>query len=114
MFEYNTIITRIIDGDTVEATIDLGFNVFVKKKFRLYNLDTPEIFHPSCDAEKKHGLEAKKFAEELLLNKKVVMTTGKSTGKFGRWLAKITLPCGVDYASKMLKEGMNKRQSYGT
>ncbi len=43
MYEYKAVVTRVVDGDTVDVDIDLGFNVWLKKqRIRLYGLDTPE------------------------------------------------------------------------
>jgi micrococcal nuclease len=63
---YNNVIAeKVVDGDTVDLLIDLGFDVFVKKRVRLYGIDTPEC--RSVDPnEKKYGLLAKQTVEELL------------------------------------------------
>ena len=42
MYEYNCEIKRVVDGDTVDVIIDLGFDIFYKSRVRLYGIDTPE------------------------------------------------------------------------
>jgi len=42
VYKYNAKLIRVIDGDTIDALIDLGFNVWVKKRIRLYGINTPE------------------------------------------------------------------------
>lgn len=114
MHEYKARITRVIDGDTFEATVDLGFNVWIDATFRVLNLDTPETHRPSCKAEKIHGERAKARAKELLEGKELVIRTfkGDETGKYGRYLASVALEDGRDYASVMEAEGLVKLFSY--
>ena len=64
-FTYKAKCTRVIDGDTIDATIDLGFNVLKKIRIRFYGLDTWESRTRDLE-EKKKGLEAKKRVESLL------------------------------------------------
>lgn len=87
MYEYSFLVTRVIDGDTVEGVADLGFGVSKKMKVRLYDVDTPEIFRPKSKEEKELGLKAREFVKEKVLNKKVLLKTIKDNkGKFGRYL----------------------------
>ena len=57
MFEYSAKVVRIVDGDTLDAEIDIGFDVFVKKRIRLYGIDTWESRTRDLE-EKKKGLAA--------------------------------------------------------
>ena len=61
MYEYKCVIRKIIDGDTVDVDIDLGFGIWLKdQRIRLYGIDTPEC--RTRDAEEKiFGLAAKNF-----------------------------------------------------
>jgi micrococcal nuclease len=110
MFQYNAVVTKVVDGDTIYATVDLGFNVFHKVKLRLSKIDTPEIFRPSCEEEKQHGLEAKAFLSELVLNQDVVIATSK-TGKYGRWIAEVFY-LGNDVQEMLIENGFEKREVY--
>ena len=58
MYEYQAELTRIVDGDTLDCIIDIGFSVFVKKRIRLHGIDTWES-RPRDLEEKKKGLAAK-------------------------------------------------------
>jgi micrococcal nuclease len=90
MFEYQCKIVKIIDGDTVDVDIDLGFGVWLKKqRIRLYGIDTPESRTRDLE-EKKYGLVAKKFVEaHLPVGSTRTLTTVKDkVGKYGRILGK--------------------------
>ena len=58
MFEYRVKITRVVDGDTVDAELDLGFNIIYKERIRLMGIDTPES-RTRNKVEKKLGLNSK-------------------------------------------------------
>ena len=72
MFEYNAVIVKVVDGDTVDVDIDLGFSVWLKKqRVRLYGLDTPES-RTRDKEEKKYGLLAKaKVLEHCPIGSKI-------------------------------------------
>ena len=66
-YEYNCKITRIVDGDTMDCDIDLGFGVWIhKERVRIYGIDTPESRTRDL-VEKRFGLAAKDFAKKFLL-----------------------------------------------
>ena len=90
MFEYQCKIVKIIDGDTVDVDIDLGFGVWLKKqRIRLYGIDTPESRTRDLE-EKKYGLVAKAFvlAHLPLGSTRTLTTVQDKTGKYGRILGK--------------------------
>ena len=90
MFEYNCTIVKVIDGDTVDVDIDLGFGVWLKKqRIRLYGIDTPESRTRDLE-EKKYGLIAKAFvlAHLPLGSTRTLTTVQDKTGKYGRILGK--------------------------
>ena len=86
MYEYRVSNIRVVDGDTVEVDIDLGFDVWLKKqKVRIYNIDAPEI--RSKDEEEKVFAEAsKKRLEELLsIEGDIILKSFDDVrGKYGR------------------------------
>ena len=91
MYEYKCNIVKIVDGDTVDVDIDLGFGVWLKdERVRVMGIDTPES-RTRDKVEKLFGLAAKKALKELL-KKDVVLKTFKgrggedAKGKFGRIL----------------------------
>ena len=65
MFEYSAKVVRVVDGDRLDAEIDIGFDVFVKKRIRLYGIDTWESRTRDLE-EKEKGLAAKARLIELL------------------------------------------------
>ena len=66
MYTYRCEVVKIIDGDTVDVDIDLGFGVWLKKeRIRMYGIDTPESRTRDLD-EKKYGLLAKEFLTRML------------------------------------------------
>jgi len=93
MYEYSCRIVRVVDGDTVDIDIDLGFDVWLKKqRIRLYGVDTPESRTRDLE-EKKYGLAAKKFVENHLPvgSKQTLRTRLDDRGKFGRILGEFVL-----------------------
>ncbi len=89
MFRYNAVLERVIDGDTVDATIDLGFDTWKKTRIRFYGINTPESRTRDLE-EKKRGLAAKDRLIEILKsndNKFVLQSYG--VGKYGRCLGEL-------------------------
>jgi micrococcal nuclease len=86
MYEYNVEVIKIVDGDTVDVDIDLGFDVILRnQRIRLAGIDTPESRTRDL-TEKKFGYLAKEYVEEFLMGEDVILKCDKydSTGKFGR------------------------------
>ena len=90
MYEYRIEIVKVIDGDTVDVNIDLGFGVWMKKeRVRLYGIDTPESRTRDL-VEKKFGKAAKAFLVDCLNRGTPILKTHKdATGKFGRILGEL-------------------------
>lgn len=112
-YTYNATITKVIDGDTMVAVLDLGFDMTITRKLRILSLDTPETWRPQNEAEREHGKAATARAKELLENQRVVIHTQKDkNGYYGRLLASIEIAGGLDYAALMKAEGFQKRKEY--
>ncbi len=89
MYEYNCEVTRVVDGDTVDVIIDLGFDISYSSRVRLYGIDTPESRTRDKD-EKARGLISKDFLKSYLDKGGVVIRTRKDKkGKFGRILGEM-------------------------
>ena len=91
MYEYRCKVVKVIDGDTVDVDIDLGFGVWLKKeRVRLYGIDTPESRTRDLE-EKKYGLAAKEFLTKMLDDEGgIILKTHKDAeGKFGRILGEL-------------------------
>lgn len=84
MYEYRAKLNRVVDGDTVDLIIDLGFNVSLKERFRLLGINAPEVRGP----EKVRGKEATAALQKLIEDtpELIVRTEKDSKGKYGRWL----------------------------
>ena len=94
MYEYNCKIVKVVDGDTVDVDIDLGFGIWIKKeRVRLYGIDAPESRTRDLE-EKKYGLASKKYVEDLMPkdSTQVLRTMKDKAGKFGRILGVFVLP----------------------
>jgi micrococcal nuclease len=100
MHEYKAKVLRVLDGDTIEVDIYLGFNITLSnQKVRFEGIDTPE-FRTTDIEEKKLGLISKnKIQEKLSINSDIIIQTKKfdnSYDKFGRILATIILNDGLN------------------
>ena len=102
-FVYNATLDRIIDGDTFDCILDLGFDVKLhKQRVRLSGIDTPESRTRDL-AEKKLGLAAKERLKELCVGKFKIKSLGK--GKYGRILGIPYDENGKDICKILIKEG---------
>jgi len=93
MYEYGCQVDRIVDGDTVDVILDLGFSILHKCRVRLYGIDTPESRTRDLD-EKARGKLASKFLADAINNGKKVVLRSKlkdSKGKYGRVLGEIVV-----------------------
>jgi len=102
-FCYGAKIEKVIDGDTVDLSVDLGFDVHHKIRVRLYGVDTPES-RTVNKAEKEAGLKAKEFVKTWAETHSTVLieTVKDKNEKYGRVLAKI-------YANVDNSECLNER-----
>ena len=110
MYEYRAIINRVIDGDTVDVDIDLGFNVVIQdERVRIMGIDTPES-RTSDKVEKVFGLAAKERLKSLL-GKEAILKTEVSKdgedmkGKFGRVLGDFIGEDGRLITEVLIEEG---------
>jgi len=102
-FVYNATLERIVDGDTFDCCLDLGFDVKLhKQRVRLHGIDTPESRTRDL-AEKKLGLAAKERLKELCTGKFKIKSLGK--GKYGRILGIPYTENGKDICQMLIDEG---------
>ena len=103
MYEYNCKVKRVVDGDTVDVVIDLGFDIHFATRVRLYGMDTPESRTRNKD-EKVRGYMSKDFLEEWMEKDDVVIRTRRDKkGKFGRVLGEMIVR-GENVNKLMIKE----------
>ena len=104
MYEYDCRIKRVVDGDTIDLDIDLGFGTWrCSERIRLYGVDTPECRTRDAQ-EKAAGLLAKGFVEEALHVGGTYTLTTKEKGKFGRYLGTIYLTEDTSINAALVKE----------
>jgi micrococcal nuclease len=86
---------RVVDGDTLDFEVDLGFRTFARIRVRLKGVDTPEVYGVKKDsAEYAKGQEASEFTKAWFAEHgdECWLATEKATGKYGRWIAEVGTP----------------------
>ena len=100
MYEYKATVTKVIDGDTIDCDVDLGFFLTMNSiRFRLLGINAPEMYGMT----KVAGWEAKEFLRERIDGKQVTIRTEKDDS-FGRWLAYVYLD-DVNINDLMIERG---------
>lgn len=91
MYEYNALVTNVVDADTIDVLCDLGFSTFTKQRLRFARINAYEIRlgKNTTEEEKQVGLEAKQYVKDLIEGKEITIRTEKDTGKYGRYIAEI-------------------------
>jgi micrococcal nuclease len=121
MWEYNAGVLKVVDGDTLDLEVDLGFRTFQRVRVRLYGIDTPETYGVKKESEEYiAGIAAKGFVERWLANL-IASTNGTEwqpapvtirshdgkpigAGKYGRWLVEVYPRDGGDSLNEELVE----------
>ena len=111
MYEYRCRVNKVIDGDTVDVDIDLGFGIWLHdERVRIMGIDTPES-RTSDKVEDLFGEAAKARVKELFESVQLKLITEENKhgedmkGKFGRILGDFRTPQGDLLTSKLMKEG---------
>jgi micrococcal nuclease len=110
MYEYRARINKVVDGDTVDVDIELGFDIVLTgQRVRIMGIDTPES-RTSDKVEKVFGLAAKNRLKELLgptavLKTQIEKDGDDAKGKFGRILGDFIAPDGRMVTEVMIEEG---------
>ena len=112
--EYQCELIKVVDGDTIDCFIDLGFNLKTKKRIRYMGIDTWESRTRDLE-EKKKGLAAKAFVKDLLENsdegKFSIISHG--TGKYGRVLGELFVKGHDTSVNELLKEHGHAYEYHG-
>jgi len=107
MYEYKCEVTRVVDGDTIDCVLDLGFSILHKCRVRLYGIDTPESRTRDLD-EKARGKLASKFLQESIDDGNEIVLRSElkdSKGKYGRVLGSIVVD-GLDVNQAMVAQNL--------
>tara|TARA_R100000742_G_C4256608_1_gene74481 strand:+ start:238 stop:606 length:369 start_codon:yes stop_codon:yes gene_type:complete len=106
MYTYKIKLDRVIDGDTIDAEIDLGFDISVKKRIRFVGINTPESRTRDLE-EKAKGLAAKDRVRQLLEGTNTIQLNSHGIGKYGRVLGELHIDV-VDGQDKVTLESVNE------
>lgn len=94
MYNYKAKLDRVVDGDTIDLEIDMGFKITTNQRIRLASIDTPETFRQKHDSDEyKAGMVSRNFVVKRLEENQNEMRieTLKDTGKYGRYIGVIWL-----------------------
>ncbi len=109
MYEYKATLVNVVDGDTLDVIIDLGFKMTTAQRIRLKGINTPEIWRKKKDSEEyKRGMAAKEYVINRLQgeNAEFIIHTDKDHGVYGRYIGKIVLSdSALSLNDELLKEG---------
>lgn len=115
MYEYKAVVLNVVDGDTIDVTIDLGFYVHRLERVRLSRINAFEtkLGKATTAEDKKKGLEGKEFLSGLLLNKQVTLQSLKVNDfeKYGRFLAEVCID-GKNVNDLMVENGFAVKATY--
>ena len=105
MYEYKCKLVRVVDGDTIDVDVDLGFGVWMQnQRIRMYGIDTPES-RTSDDIEKVYGNAAKAFLVKWTNSGNLTLKTFKDgKGKYGRILGQFRMEDGSILNENMIAE----------
>ena len=115
MYEYFAELRRVVDGDTVDVTIDCGFKMHIKERVRLKGISTPECRTRDLE-EKAKGLAAKARLIDILASwndKFIIRTSIDKKGKFGRLLGEILID-EVNLNNYLVEHGFATEYSGGS
>lgn len=109
MYQYRAKVIKVIDGDTLDLLIDLGFHIFTQIRIRVLDVDTYEIKGEFKDI----GLKIKEVTKELLEGKDIIIQSFKSdselkTDKYGRWLCRVFYDNGKNLKEWIDSHNFNK------
>jgi len=106
MYTYKISLLKVVDGDTIDAEIDLGFDIKIKKRVRFMGINAPESRTRDLE-EKAKGLAAKDRVKQLLEGCKNITLKSHGVGKFGRCLGELHLDI-VDGQEKLTLVSLNE------
>lgn len=102
---YRAVIERVVDGDTVHASLSLGVDEYAYRMIRLRGVNAPELFSGPPE-ERERGKAARDFLVGLLPpGTKCRLVTQRDATTFGRYVADIELEDGTDVSSALIKAG---------
>lgn len=94
MYQYKAKVERVVDGDTMDVIVDVGFKITTNQRIRLAKINTPETYNVKKESEEyKNGMKAKEYVIKRLEenNNEIILETDKLVGKYGRYIGTIFL-----------------------
>jgi len=108
VYEYRATLDRVVDGDTIDVIMDLGFGVYSKQRIRLAVIDCPEM-NSSDESQRALAKQAKEFVEQLIAKHgtELVIRTAKSD-KYGRYIGYVRFydDHQISIHEELLKSGL--------
>ena len=113
MYEYRAKCVRVVDGDTIDCEIDLGFDIVIRERVRFAGINAPESRTRDLE-EKSRGLAAKARVSEIMSENQtfVLRTEYDKLGKYGRVIGTIVLTDGESLNEKLVSEGHAVYKNY--
>lgn len=116
MYHYKAKVEKVVDGDTFDVVIDLGFKMTTNQRIRMSGINTPETYNVKKDSEEYlKGMASKQFMEQRLAanNYEIELVTEKTTEKYGRYLGTVTLAdSAVTLNDEMVEKGFAVYKKY--
>ena len=109
MYEYKATVLKVVDGDTVDLRVSLGFHSYLDVRTRLARINTAEM-KSSDDVERELAVKAKNRVIELTANPDCIIKSFKpyKTDKYGRWVVELLNSEGKNINKILLDEGLAK------
>ncbi len=99
---FDALIARVVDGDTVDVWLDLGFRTWTQQRLRLRDIDAPEVYGRNASEE---GRASKAALAELLPERSEVLASTTRQDKYGRWVTELRTPGGIVVTGWMVAKG---------
>jgi len=116
MYHYKAKVERVVDGDTFDVVIDLGFKITTNQRIRMSGINAPETYNVKKDSEEyQKGMASKQFMEHRLAanNYEIQIETEKATEKYGRYLGTVKLADStVTLNDEMVEKGYAVYKEY--
>lgn len=101
-YRYRATVRNVVDGDTFDAAVDLGFHVRAEVRFRMAGVNAPELHGSTREA----GEAAKAWLASRIGAREVILDTTRGQEKYGRWLATVYVDGGESVNQRMVEEGL--------
>ena len=116
MYHYKAKVEKVVDGDTFDVVIDLGFKITTNQRIRMSGINTPETYNVKKDSEEyQKGMASKMYMEQRLAanNYEIELETEKTTEKYGRYLGRVKLAdSAVTLNDELVQKGLAVYKKY--